>query len=76
MGSKTVVMNSKTAETDEIALPKPTVALGIQSEIRIRSAHRPEFPPWVLMALQAMSSSTAQVPAISSSETNTSVWQE
>ena len=40
MGSKTVVMNSKTAETDEIALPKPTVALGIQSDTAFNEASR------------------------------------
>src|ERR1700735_5743989 len=40
MGSKTVVMNSKTAETEEVVPPKPTVALGIQSDTAFNEASK------------------------------------
>ena len=42
MGSKTVVMNSKPTETanEEISSPKPTVALGIQSDTAFSEASK------------------------------------
>ncbi|HMH15146.1 MAG TPA: ornithine carbamoyltransferase [Edaphobacter sp.] len=40
MGSKTVVMNSKTAEIDDPAPPKPPAALGIQSDTAFNEASK------------------------------------